>query len=199
MNDGTGNVKPDQWFTLWIAILSVLGGCIAALVSVWAGASLALRSNRRSLRHERALTAAERCLAAVDQAAEEYRLMSLAMSPNSEGVDASVHKDIIDKIVVAYDDFVESEVGHEAWLLENRAITFAVAECLHHSMQLHLDSFLIEATELKAAIDRLFLELQNAGDMLRATILDKRVSELTDKDRYIIYALLPGRHSKQRS
>jgi hypothetical protein len=116
------------------------------------------------------------------------------MSRDSGASDASVHKRIVDEIVEAYDNFVESEVGHEAWLLEDRAITFAIAECLHHSMQLHLDSFTIGDSELKTKMDRLHFKLRSAGDMLRATILDKEVSELTDRDRYIIGALLPGRH-----
>ncbi len=125
--------------------------------------------------------------------------MGLAMSLDSEAIDASVHKSIVDQIAAAYDNFVESEVGHEAWLLENRTITFAIAECLHHSMELHVDSFTTGFKELGTRIDDLHSELRSAGDILRATILDKQVSELTNRDRYIIAALLPGRHIKKQS
>ena len=73
-------MKPDQWFTLWITSISVVGGCAAALPSVWLGATLALHGNRKSLRRERALVAAERRLAAVDQAAEQYHHLDVIMS-----------------------------------------------------------------------------------------------------------------------
>jgi hypothetical protein len=143
------SLKPDQWFTLWIALLSVGGGCVAALISVWVGASLALRGNRRSLRQERALTAAERCLAAVDQASDDYRRIGPSMNPHSEATEVQFDNNVIDRVTSAFDNFVNSEVGHEAWLLENRAIMFGIADCLNGSMQLHLDSFLIAALEVE--------------------------------------------------
>jgi hypothetical protein len=190
-------MNPDQWFALWITIISVLGGCIAALISVWAGASLALRGNRRSLRHERARVAAERCLIVIDQAAEEYRRMRLTLFPGGDAADRSIAELIVEQSMRAYDNFVESEVGHEAWLLENEAITFAIAERLHDSMQLHLDSFGIKPEELHTRLEGLYSQLVTVGDMLRATILDKQVRELTDRDRYVSRMLLPGRHIKE--
>jgi hypothetical protein len=106
-------LKPDQWFTLWITLLSVVGGCVAALISVWVGASLALRGNRRSLRLERALSATEQCLAAVGKAFEEYRQISLSMTSYSEAAEVHMDKSIVDRVMSAYDNFVNSEVGHE--------------------------------------------------------------------------------------
>lgn len=170
---------------------------MAALLSVWVGASLALRSNRRSLRQERALRATEQCLAAVDKAFEEYRQISLSMTPYSEGAEMRMDKRIIDRIMSAYDNFVNSEVGHEAWLLEDRAVAFSIAECLQGSMRLHLDSFTVAASELKRGIDALSARLWNVGELLRASLLDKPISELTDTDRAAIRALLPGRHIKK--
>jgi hypothetical protein len=192
-------MKPEQWFTLWITIISVVGGCIAAIISVWAGAALALRGNRRSLRHERARAAAERCLTVIDRAAEEYRLMRPSLSRDPGAADIPIDERTIEQVMTAYDNFVESEIGHEAWLLENETITFAIADCLHQSMQLHLDSFGIGEGELHTRLDGLYSRLVAVGDMLRAATLDKRVSELTDRDRYVSAMLLPGRHIEKKS
>jgi hypothetical protein len=170
---------------------------MAALISVWAGASLALRSNRRSLRQERSLSATEHCLSAVDKAFEEYRHISLIVTSCPESGEAHIAEGFIDKIMLAYDNFVNSEVGHEAWLLENRSITFSIAECLQSSMRLHLDSFTAPLSELKVKIDALSTQLWSTGEFLRAALLDKPVSELTEPDRSAIHALLPGRHIKK--
>jgi hypothetical protein len=64
-------------------------------------------------------------------------------------------------------------------------------------MQLHLDSFTIAAPELKREIDLFLARLWNVGELLRATLLDKPISELTDQDRLAIRALPPGRHIKK--
>lgn len=170
---------------------------MAALISVWVGASLALRGNRRSLRQERALSATEQCLATVDKAFEQYRQISLSMTPSSAATEVHMDKGIIDRIMSAYDDFVNSEMGHEAWLLEDRAITYSIADCLHGSVQLHLDSFAIAAPELKREIDAFLRQLWNVGESLRASLLGKPVSKLTETDRAAIGALLPGRHIKK--
>jgi hypothetical protein len=175
-------LKPDQWFTLWITLLSV-----------------ALRGNRRSLRQERALTAAEQCLAAVDKAFEEYRQIALSLKWSSEDADAHMSESIVERIMKAFDNFANSEVGHEAWLLENRDITFSIAECLRSSMQLHLDSFTAAMPELQARVDLLSSQLWNAGELLRASLLGKPISELTERDRTAIGLLLPGRHIRKGS
>lgn len=187
-------MQPDQWFTLWITIISVVGGCVAAFISVWLGASLALRSNRKSLRTERARIAAERCLSVIDQAAEEYRRIGRRLF-RSQGAGEGV----VEQIMAVYDNFMESDTAHEAWLLENTTITLAIAEFLHRSLQLHLDSFGSGATELGAGIESLYSNLRIVGDMLRAALLDKRVSELTDQDRDLSKMLLLGGHIKHRS
>lgn len=167
------------------------------MISVWVGAGLALRGNRRSLRQERALTAAERCLAAVDQASDDYRRIDLSMKRHSEATGVQFNNNVTDRITSAFDKFVNSEIGHEAWLLENRAIMFGIADCLNGSMQLHLDSFLIAPSELRSKMDDLSSRLWSVGEGLRASILDKPISELTDRDRAAIQALLPGRHIKK--
>jgi hypothetical protein len=128
---------------------------------------------------------------------EGYRQISLSMIPYSEDAEMRMDKAIIDRIMSAYDNFVNSEVGHEAWLLEDRAITFSIAESLQGSMRLHLDSFMVTAPELKREIDALSEELWNVGELLRASLLGKPVSELTETDRAAIRALLPGRHIKR--
>jgi len=192
-------LKPEQWFTLWITILSIFGGCVAAVISVWIGASLALRSNRRSLRQERGLSATERCLAAVNKAFEEYRQIDFSMTASSEEAEVHMDPSIVERITSAYDNFVYSEVGHEAWLLEDRAITLSIAGCLQDSQRLHVDSFVITAPELKSRINLLSSRLWNVGELLRASLLNKPVNELTDKDRAVIAALLPGRHIKKEA
>ncbi len=74
----------------------------------------------------------------------------------------------------------------------------AIAECLYHSMKLHLDSFESDQETLLAQTKSLHSELVAVGDMLRAAMLDKRVSELTDQDRHVSKMLLPGRHIKSQ-
>jgi hypothetical protein len=192
------SMKPDQWFTLWIAIISVAGGCIAAFISVWLGASLAFRSNRRSLRHERARTAAERCLIAIDQATDEYRRIERNLFRDQSNAERSIDKRVGEQIMVAYDNLMENEVPREAWLLEDKTITITIARCLRRSMQLHLNSFGSGATELCAEVQSLLPDLRNAGDMLRAAMLDKRVGELTEQDHDIIKMMLLGRHVKRK-
>jgi hypothetical protein len=185
---------PGQWFSLWLTMLSVLGGGVVALLSVWLGASLALRGNRRSMQHQRALLAAERCLAAVDGASEDYHRIMVMLSFAMEHIDTSkLTEDLCD----TYDHFVNSDIGHEAWLLENRDATLSIADCLHLSMRLHVDSFSIEPEDIRVRVADLSERLREAGDQLRAAFLDKGVSELTDRDRYAIAALLPGRHTKK--
>lgn len=191
-------MQSDQWFALWVALISVIGGCIAAFVSVWLGASLALQANRKSLRHERARTAAERCLIPIDQAAEDYRRIGRNLSLGQEDADSSIDERVIMLLETSYNDLVESEVGHEAWLLEDETTTVAIADCLHGSLQLHLDSFRGGSGEFLAQMEILNSTLRAVGDMLRAAMLDKHVSELTDQDRYISRSLLPGRHIKRR-
>lgn len=192
-------MKPDQWFTLWITLLSVVGGGAVALISVWVGASLALRGNRRSLRQERALTAAERCLASIDKAFEEYRQIDFSLKLSSEDADAHMNEDFVDRIMNAFDNFANSEVGREAWLLENRDIAFSIAECLRGSTQLHLDSFTTTMPELQVKTSLLSSQLWNVGELLRASLLGKSTNELTERDRATIGLLLPGRHIRKES
>jgi hypothetical protein len=64
-----------------------------------------------------------------------------------------------------------------------------VAERLHGSVQLHLDSFVITPSELQSRIDHL-LYRYGVSEMLRATILDKPIGELTDKYRPTLQAPL---------
>jgi hypothetical protein len=118
------------------------------------------------------------------------------MKWSSEDTDIDIDEGIVDSIMKVHDSFVNSEVGHEAWMLEDRALTFSIAECLHGSVQLHLDSFAITAPELRSKIDVLLSQLWNVGDLLRASLLGKPISELTERDRAAIGALLPGRHIK---
>jgi hypothetical protein len=190
-------MQSDQWFTLWVTVISVAGGCVAAFISVWLGASLALRGNRKSLQHERARTASERCLMAIDQAAEEYRRMERQLTLSEHIADTSASTRAIEQFETSYNNLAESELGHEAWLLEDKSITFAIAECLQRSLRLHLDSFGGDLADFLSQIEVLNVELRTVGDMLRAAMLDKRVSKLTDQDRYISRALLPGRHIRK--
>jgi hypothetical protein len=176
---------------LWITVISVVGGGIAAMLSVWAGAALALRGNRYSLRHERSSTAAERCIEAIDRAAEHYHRLGMKISAASDNVDAG---NIIDGLIHAYDELLDSDIGHEAWSLEDRKITYAVGDCVSASLRLHLDSYHVPVSELRETVMTLRSELQNVGDSLRAMILNKRVADLTERDRAVIRALLPGRH-----
>lgn len=189
-------MQSDQWFTLWVALISVIGGCIAAFISVWLGASLALQGNRKFVRHERARAAAERCLIPIDQAAEEYWRIGRNLSLGRGDADTSIDERVIELLEASYNNLVESEVGHEAWLLEDATTTLAIADCLHCSLQLHLDSFGGGCAELLTQTEILIPSLRAVGNMLRAAMLDKHVSELTDQDRYISRSLLPGRHIK---
>jgi hypothetical protein len=133
----------------------------------------------------------------VDKAFEEYRRIGLSLKWYSEETDARMDENIVDDIMKAFDSLVNSEVGREAWLLEDRDITFSIAERLRGSTQVHLDSFTTAAPELRPKIDSLSSQLWNAGELLRASLLGKPISELTERDRATIGLLLPGRHIKK--
>jgi len=111
---------------------------------------------------------------------------------------SSISKREINEIMEVYDNLMESETAREAWLLENKTITLAIAGCLRRSMQLHLDSFGGDATGLGAEAQSLHSELRTVGDMLRAAVLDKRVSELSEQDHYLSQMLSLGRHIKRK-
>jgi hypothetical protein len=185
-------MKADQWFSLWMTLLSVMGGGVAALLAVWVGAALALRGNRRASQAERARLAAERCLSTVDAARHGYHGFRVMRDVGNEVSDLN-HVKLLQE---QYDRFANSEVGHEAWLLRDRSIAIMIANCLQEAVQLHLDSFFTAPPELLDRACALHDELRSVGDRLRAEVLGKPVSQLTDDDRRVAAMLLPGKHAR---
>jgi hypothetical protein len=192
-------MKPDQWFTLWMTVIQALVGGAATLAAVWIGAALALRGQRRSVDEARSRLAAERCLAAVDEATEgARRLIGEREVMKRFGAHAgdALRSRMISSVVDIHDQLPDSDISHEAWLLGDRGLVEKIAGCVDRLVRLHVKSFELSTEQIEQRLRLLRQELAAVGDQLRAIMLRKSVDELTPRDRQITRLLLRPSHSQ---
>jgi hypothetical protein len=200
-----GQLKPDQWFTLWITLLQVIAGGVATLAAVWIGAAFALRGQRRSADEQRSRLAAERCLRAIDEALMHIDTVRIRLGVEIKyAMDSSPDRleglgsDVNERIVAIHDTLIDSDIGHEAWLLEDRAAAAAIADCIEGLVELHTKGFGLSLEDLRLRADGLYRRFGSTGDQLRAILLGKDVNQLTLRDREITTALLHPSHEQFR-
>jgi hypothetical protein len=190
-------VKPDQWFTLWMTLSQVLVGGVATLAAVWIGAALALRGQRRSASEQRSRLAAERCLAAIDEASEQTGRLRHQIKFAQEykwPLSKNTKSQVINAIIEIHDKLLNTDISHEAWLLGDRRVVENIAGCVDGLVRLHLDSFGHSMEETQERVALLYRGFGQVGDQLRAIMLRKNVDQLTSDDRHLTYLLQRPRH-----
>jgi hypothetical protein len=103
---------------------------------------------------------------------------------------------IIDLVVAIHDELLDTDIGHEAWLLKDRGLVEDIAECIDGLVRLHAESFGLSLGSMRQRVVDILSRFDKVRDQLRAILLNKNVTQVSPHDRYITSILLRPSHQQ---
>jgi hypothetical protein len=114
--------------------------------------------------------AAERCLRAMDAARHHLRDLRFRVDMAKRTIgqlsrsDREEESHIVNLVVAIHDELLDSDIGHEAWLLTERSIVEDIAECVDGLVRLHTESFELDIVGIQQRLTGIQSRFDKACD-----------------------------------